>query len=71
MSTKVNKMSKNDCQGIKNHCIYLDVSYIPFLVSPFYEYPIRGRACAVVSVADYGPRGPGFEIWPGRRSFWP
>ena len=33
------------------------------LVSPFYVYPIRGRAGAVVSVTDYGPRGPGFETF--------
>ena len=25
----------------------------------------------MVSVADYGPRGPWFETWPGRRSLWP
>ena len=25
----------------------------------------------VVSAADYGPRGPGFETWPGRCSMWP
>ena len=42
-----------------------------FSVSPFYVYPIRGRAGAVASVADYGPRGPGFDTWPGRRSFLP
>ena len=32
-----------------------------------------GRTCAVVSAANYGPRGPWFETWPlGRRSFtWP
>ena len=23
------------------------------------------------SVADYEPRGPWFEVWPGRRSLWP
>ena len=27
--------------------------------------PLMGRASAVVSVADYGPRGPWFETWPG------
>ena len=25
---------------------------------------ISGRTCAVVSLADYGPRGPWFETWP-------
>ena len=31
----------------------------------------RGRTGAVVSIADYGPRGPWFETWSGRRSSWP
>ena len=30
-----------------------------------------GGTDAVVSVTDYGPRGPGFETWPGLRSLWP
>ena len=30
-----------------------------------------GRTGAVVRVADYGPRGPRFETWPGRRSLCP
>ena len=29
------------------------------------------RPGAVVSAADYGPRGHWFETWPGRRSLWP
>ena len=29
------------------------------------------QTVAVVSVADYGPRGPWFETWPGRRSLRP
>ena len=29
-----------------------------------------GRTGTVVSVGDYGPRGPWFESWPGRRSLW-
>ena len=32
---------------------------------------ILGRTGAVVSVAGYGPRGPGFETWSGRHSLWP
>ena len=31
----------------------------------------RGRTGAVVSAADYGPRGPWFETRQGRRSLWP
>ena len=30
-----------------------------------------GLTGAVVRIADYGPRGPWFETWPGRRSLWP
>ena len=30
-----------------------------------------GRTGAVVSVADYGLRGPWFETWPVHRSLWP
>ena len=29
------------------------------------------RTGAVVGIVDYGPRGPWFETWPGRRSLWP
>ena len=35
------------------------------------SYPGRGRTGAVVSVANYGPRGPLFETWLGRHSLWP
>ena len=31
----------------------------------------KGRTGAVVSVADYEPRGPSFETRSGRRSLWP
>ena len=37
----------------------------------FAKVHIMRRTGAVVSVADYGPRGPWFETWPGRRSLWP
>ena len=30
-----------------------------------------GRTGAVVSVADYGPRGPWFETWPRHSLLWP
>ena len=30
-----------------------------------------GRTGAVVSVADYGPRGPWFETWPRHGLLWP
>ena len=56
-------MSKNGCQGIKNHYINLDVSFIPYCSITLLCISHKG--------AGYGPRGPGFETWPGRRSFWP
>ena len=37
-----------------------DIVNFPFLDGD------KGRTGAVVSVADYGPRGPWFETWPGR-----
>ena len=30
-----------------------------------------GRTGTVVSVADYGPRGPWFETWPQHSLLWP
>ena len=30
-----------------------------------------GRTGTVVSVADYGPRGPWFETWPRHSLLWP
>ena len=35
------------------------------------QFKIVLQTGAVVSVEDYGPRGPWFETWPGRRSLWP
>ena len=34
-------------------------------------FAIVGRTGAVVSVADYGPRGPWFETWPRHSLMWP
>ena len=38
---------------------------------PIQTIVYRGRTGAVVSIADYGPKGPLFETWPDRRSLWP
>ena len=35
------------------------------------QFKIVLQTRAVVSVADYGPRGFWFETWPGRHSLWP
>ena len=34
-------------------------------------YHIWRRTGTVVSIADYGQKGPWFETWPGRSSLWP
>ena len=50
----------NDEAHLSHYIIIL--SY--FSEDRFYSW---GRTGAVVSLADYGPRGPWFDTWPGRR----
>ena len=38
---------------------------------PLSHFTTVGRTNAVVSVADYGPRGPSFETWPRHSLLWP
>ena len=46
-----------------------NVSRSPYLDNHLWEK--WGWTGSVVSVADYGPRGPWFEIWPRHSLLWP
>ena len=41
------------------------------IVQHFFVTFLGGGLAQWFSVADFGPRDPGFETWPGRRSLWP
>ena len=55
----------------KIEAAYLSVNVEVYSESPQMLPILRERTGAVVSVTDFGPRGPLFETWPGRRLLWP